>query len=68
VFDLFGWIRRRAAESVLAGLGDAAAAIATDDAPADLADLRARLAAALTPRALPAADEEPAKGRKGGVR
>jgi hypothetical protein len=64
----FGWIRKLAGEAVVAGTADGLRAVAPDDdaPPADLADLRAMLAAAVTPRQLPAApDDEPAKkGRK----
>jgi len=64
----FGWIRKMAAEAVVLGTGDGLRAITPEGAevPADLAELRAMLAAAVTPRQLPAApDDEPAKkGRK----
>jgi len=64
----FQWLRRKAAESVALGVSDALRAVAPDDdPPADLAELRAMLAAAVAPtKALPAApDDEPAKkGRK----
>ena len=63
----FGWIRKMAAEAVVAGVGDGLRAVAPEgEQPADLAELRAMLAAAVAPRQLPAApDDEPAKkGRK----
>ena len=64
----FFWLRRKAAEAVVAGTADGLRAVAPDDdaPPADLAELRAMLAAAVAPRQLPAApDDEPAKkGRK----
>jgi hypothetical protein len=63
----FGWIRKLAGEAVVAGVGDGLRAVAPEgEQPADRADLRAMLAAAVSPRQLPAApDDEPArKGRK----
>ncbi|HVL13452.1 MAG TPA: hypothetical protein VM529_12875, partial [Gemmata sp.] len=62
----FHWLRRKAAEAVVAGTADGLRAVAPDDdPPADLAELRAMLAAAVAPRQLAAPDDEPArKGRK----
>ncbi|HVL13593.1 MAG TPA: hypothetical protein VM529_13580 [Gemmata sp.] len=63
----FQWLRRKAAESVAMGVADGLRAVAPDDdaPPADLAELRAMLAAAVSPRQLPAApDEEPARKGK----
>jgi len=62
----FHWLRRKAAEAVVAGTADGLRAVAPDDdPPADLAELRAMLAAAVTPRQLAAApDDEPAKKGK----
>jgi hypothetical protein len=69
----FAWLRRRAAESVAAGVADALTAIAPDDSdpPPDLASLRAMLAQATQPRAsLPPAqpDDEATVGRRKGAR
>jgi hypothetical protein len=63
----FGWIRKLAGEAVVAGVGDGLRAVAPEDEqPADLAELRAMLAAAVAPtKALPAApDDEPARKGK----
>ena len=60
----FVWLRRKVAESVVAGVADGLAAVAPEgeEPPADLAELRRRLAAAVEPKALPAAEpEEPAR-------
>lgn len=69
-WDLFGWLRRKASEAVVAGVADGLKAVAPPDAepaPPDLADLRALLAASLQPqKALAAAKEdepEPAGGK-----
>jgi hypothetical protein len=68
VLNPFGWIRKMAAEAVVLGTGDGLRAITPEgeEPPADLADLRAMLAAAVAPtKALPAApDDEPAKKGK----
>jgi hypothetical protein len=63
----FGWIRKLAGEAVVAGVGDGLRAVAPEGEPppSDLAELRAMLAAAVTPRQLAAApDDEPAKKGK----
>lgn len=71
MFDLFGWIKRRAAEAVVQGVADGVKAITPEgeQPPTDLAELRALLAESVTPKALPAAEpdaepEAPAKRRK----
>lgn len=68
MFDLFGWLRRRAAEAVVNGVGDALKAVTPEGEtpPTDLSELRAMLAESVTPKALPAAsdDEEPAPKRR----
>ena len=74
MFDVFGWIKRKAAEAVVQGVADGVKAIAPEgeQPPADLADLRAMLAASVAApaKALPAAavaELEPAaesSGRK----
>lgn len=65
MFDLFGWLRRKAREAVLGGIADAVQEVAAGE-PADLEKLRALLASEV--KALPAAADdagEPAKrGRK----
>lgn len=68
MFDLFGWLRRRAAEAVVGGVSDALKAVAGEGEtpPADLDELRAMLAASAQ-KSLPAAEEEeeaPAKRRR----
>ena len=66
-FSLFGWLRRKAAEAVIGGVGDGLRAITPegDEPPASLDELRGMLAAAVQPRALPpAAEDEPAKRKR----
>lgn len=63
----FQWLRRKAAESVALGVADALVAVTPDgeEPPASVTDLRAMLAAAVTPRQLPAAeDDEPAAAKR----
>jgi hypothetical protein len=43
MFDLFGWLRRKAREAVLGGISDAVSEVSTGDTP-DLERLRALLA------------------------
>ena len=63
----FNWLRKKCAEAVVLGVSDGLAAVTPDgDETPDLGELRQRLAEALTPRALPAAEERAAK-RKGGA-
>lgn len=62
----FVWLRRQAAEAVVLGTADGLRAVAPEgqEPPADLAELRQMLAAAVGPKALPPAPEaegEPAK-------
>lgn len=70
MFDPFSWLRRKAAEAVMGGVGDALRAITPEGEtpPTDLGDLRAMLAASVEPKALPAAEdaeqEAPAKRRR----
>jgi len=70
MFDLFGYLRRKAAEAVVGGVGDALRAVTPEGEvpPTDLGELRAMLAASVEPKALPAAepeaDEAPAKRRR----
>lgn len=46
MFDVFGWIRRKAHDAVIGGISDAVQEIAPgESAPTDLAGLRALLAA-----------------------
>lgn len=62
----FSVLRRWAAQEIVKGVADGLQAVAPDgeEAPANLGELRAMLAAP-QPKALPAAEEEPAKkGRK----
>jgi hypothetical protein len=60
-FDVFGWIKRKAAEAVVQGVADGVKAITPEgeQPPADLGELRAMLAAsvgtAVPAKALPAA-------------
>lgn len=64
MFDPFNWLRRRVAESVVAGVADGLAAVTPegDESPPNLDELRKRLASAVEPKALPAAEpEEPRK-------
>jgi hypothetical protein len=69
-FDIFGWLRRRVAESVVGGVSDGMKAIVPEGepVPADIGELRAMLAAAAAPKQLATAkddeDETPAKRRK----
>lgn len=71
-FSLFGWLRRKAAEAVVGGVADALKAVAPEgEEVASVDDLRALLAAAVQPKALPAGDDvqdaeaQPAKGKGG---
>lgn len=71
MFDLFGWLRRKAAEAVIGGVADGVKTITPEGEtpPTDLAELRAMLAASVEPKALPAAAEDaepeaPAKRRR----
>jgi len=69
MFNVSGWVRGLFRDAALGGISDAMAVLTPEGepVPADLAELRARLAAAVAPtKALPAApDDEPAKkGRK----
>ncbi|WP_439625958.1 hypothetical protein [Gemmata sp.] len=60
MFDVFGWLRRKAHDAVIGGIADAVQEVAPGDAaPADLDGLRALLARADV-RALAAAASEPA--------
>ncbi|MFO0821654.1 MAG: hypothetical protein U0792_00680 [Gemmataceae bacterium] len=59
MFDVFGWLRRKAHDAVLGGIADAVAEIAPGEtAPADLDGLRRMLATADV-KALAAATSEP---------
>jgi hypothetical protein len=63
MLDFFGWLRRKARDAVLGGIGDAAEQVAAGDVP-DLEKLRSLLAE--PPKALAAApDDEPKTRRKG---
>jgi len=63
----FGWLRAAARDAVLDGVAEAGRVLTPDgDEPPDLDAMRARLAAALTPRALPAAEEKSRPAKKGG--
>lgn len=72
MFDVFGWIKRKAAESVVQGVADGVKAITPEGEPppADLGELRAMLAASVAApaKALPAAAEadepEPAAAKR----
>jgi hypothetical protein len=62
MFDVFGWIKRKAAEAVVQGVADGVKAITPEgeQPPADLGELRAMLAASVggaagAAKALPAA-------------
>lgn len=58
MLNVFGWLRAKARESVLSGIGDALADVATDDKPADLEALRKMLAESSTRQlAAPVADD-----------
>ena len=72
-FSPFSWLRRQAAQAVVAGVSDGLAAVAPNgEPPPDLDGLRARLAEAVAPaKALPEhGDEEeteapaPRRGKK----
>lgn len=68
MFNVFGFLRSQARAAVLGGISDALAEVATDDAPADLEELRKLLAdAGSGAKALAAAEteSEPVKGKKG---
>jgi hypothetical protein len=65
MFDLFGWLRRKAREAVLGGISDAVSEVSAGDGPPDLERLRAMLAAPdAKALAAPADDAEPARKRK----
>lgn len=64
-FSFFGWIREKARQSVLLGLGDAIEDLDADEGAPDLDALRKRLAAVAPQKQLAAPEDEPAKGRKG---
>jgi len=67
MFSVSGWVRKTFRDAGLAGIRDVMEAITPDgeEVPSSVAELRAMLAAAVTPRQLPAApDDEPAKGKK----
>ena len=69
MFSVSGWVRKTFRDAGMAGIRDVMEAITPEgeDPPSNVAELRAMLAAAVTPRQLPAAeDDEPAtkKGRK----
>jgi hypothetical protein len=65
VFNLFAWVRQQARDAVLAGIEDGAKALAADgEPPADLSELRGRLAAAVAVAALPAAEETAGRSRR----
>lgn len=63
MFSVFGWLRKQAAQAVVDGVRDGLAAVADDGAgsapPPDLAELRARLAAAVDVKALAAGPVAP---------
>jgi hypothetical protein len=65
VFDIFGWLRKKAHDAVIGGIADAVQEVAPGDAPADLDGLRALLArtdvGALASAGDPAPEPEPAK-------
>jgi len=66
MFNVSGWVRGLFRDAALGGISDAMAVLTPEGepVPADLAELRARLAAAVAPpKQLPAADDEPAKGK-----
>ena len=61
------WLRRKVSEAVVSGVADGLRAVAPDDEPAPVSvdELRALLARAVPDaKSLPAAEDEPAKGRK----
>lgn len=63
----FGWLRRRAYESVIGGVQDAFTALTPDgdEPPCSVDEFRQRLAAAVSqPRALEAAAEEGPRKKK----
>jgi hypothetical protein len=70
-FDFFGRLRRKTAEAILGGAGDALAVLTPDETPpANLDDLRRMLAEAVKVPAAPAQlaaapDDEPKPRRKG---
>jgi hypothetical protein len=67
MFNVSGWVRGLFRDAALGGISDAMAVLTPEGepVPADLAELRARLAAAVAPRQLPAApDDEPARKGK----
>jgi hypothetical protein len=61
MFDVFGWLRRKAHDAVLGGIADAVAKVAAqgETPPADLDGLRAMLATADV-KTIAAATSEPA--------
>jgi len=67
MFNVSGWVRGLFRDAALGGISDAMAVLTPEGepVPADLAELRARLAAAVSPtRQLAAPDDEPAKKGK----
>ena len=64
MFDVFGWLRRKAKDAVLGGVADAVEQVAAGDGPPDLEKLRAILATAEV-KALPPAEEESGGKRRG---
>jgi len=67
MFNVSGWVRGLFRDAALGGISDAMAVLTPEGepVPADLAELRARLAAAVTPpKQLAAPDDEPAKKGK----
>jgi len=69
MFDMFGWLRRKAAEAVVGGVTDGLRLVAPESEPVpNLDDLRKQLAESFGPKSLPPASEEveetaPKKGR-----
>lgn len=73
-FSVFGWLRRAAAQAVVDGVRDGLVAVADDEngtPAADLGELRARIAAAVQPKAIAAGvpapapePDEPAKSKR----
>ncbi len=62
-FSFFGWLRAKAHEAVIAGIGDALEDLDADEPGVDLDALRKRLTAG-TAKQLPAPDEETGGKRK----
>lgn len=67
-WNLFSWIRRKAAEAVIGGVADGVKAITPEGEapPTDLTELRAMLTQAVQPKQLaaPVADDEPEPAAK----